>query len=75
MFKSRNTLNSQRLDFGLLRVGRDDLEIMKMPEREERIARSSAGMNSAELGLNTSAALNQRNARIQIAATEKNVVE
>lgn len=59
----------------LLWVGRDDFEIASFAEGQKRVASAATGMNSAKCGTDTRSVLHERNAFIEIAAAEENVIE
>lgn len=59
----------------LLRVGRDDFEVVFFAEREERVAGAAAGMDAAECGADARVLFDEGDACIEIAATEKDVIE
>src|ERR1700761_61497 len=60
---------------GLLRVGCDDFEIAICAEREQRVARASAGMDSTERGTNAGALFDKLDAGVEVGATDQNVIE
>src|SRR5271169_2404098 len=60
---------------GLLRVWRDDFEVMPFAEREKSIARSASRMDAAECGANARVFFDEVDAAIEIAAAEKDVIK
>jgi hypothetical protein len=60
---------------GLRRVGRDDFKVVPVAQREQSVARASSGMNAAEGGSDPGMFLDERDACIEIARAEKNVIE
>jgi hypothetical protein len=60
---------------GLVRIGRDDFEILTLAEREQRVARAAAGMDSADGGAHTGVVLDEGDAGVEIVAAKKNVVQ
>ena len=60
---------------GLLRIGRDDFEIAIRAEREQRVARARAGMDSAERGANAGALFDKLDACVEVGASDQNMIE
>jgi len=60
---------------GLLRIGRDDFEIAIFAEREQRVLRAGAGMDSTECCAHAGALFDERDAFFQVGATDQNVIE
>ena len=60
---------------GLLRIGRDDFEIVICAEREQRVARARAGMDSTERGANAGALFDKLDACVEVGASAQNVIE
>ena len=59
----------------MLWIGRDDLQVPSLSQREQRVARSAARMDAAERGANAQVALDEFDALVQIAAAEEHVIE
>jgi hypothetical protein len=59
----------------LLRIGRDDFEVSASTEREKRVLRAAARVNSAEGSANTSVLFDESDAALKIVAAEKDVIE
>src|ERR1700722_4526262 len=60
---------------GLIRIGGDDLEIAVRAEREQRVARPGAGMDSAECGAHAGALFYELDASVEVGASDQNVIE
>ncbi len=60
---------------GLLRIGRDDFQVVFFAEREKSVAGATSRMDAAKCGANTGVFFDEVNAAIEIAAAEKNVIE
>src|ERR1700721_2513088 len=62
-------------DFRLRGIGRNDFQIAALTEREERVARATAGMDSTDGGQRATSVVNKFDAFIEVAASENNVIE
>jgi len=60
---------------GLCGVWRDDFEIVPVTEGEQGVAGAASGMNAAEGGSDPGMFLDERDACLEIARAEKNVIE
>src|SRR5712664_578422 len=62
-------------DRPLRRIRGDDFEIATFAQREERVARASAGMDSAECGADAGAFFDEVDAAVEIVAADDDVIE
>src|SRR5580693_4188850 len=60
---------------GLCRIGGDDFEIAIRAEREQRVARAGAGMDSTERGAYSGSFLDELDASVEVGASDQNVIE
>ena len=70
LFELRDLFLGELLDAVLFRVRRDYLEIAALTEREQRVARAPARMNSAECGAHASMLLYGVYTAIEIVTAE-----
>ena len=59
----------------LLRIRRDDFEVAASAEREKRVLRAATWVNSAECRANTRVLFDESDAKLEIVAPEKDVIE
>ena len=60
---------------GLCGVRRDDFKVVSVAQREQSVARAPSGMNAAECGGYSGMLLDERDACLEVARAEKNVIE
>jgi hypothetical protein len=74
-FQKVPLFSGESFDAVLLRIGRNDLEIVALSERNQTIACAAAGVDSAQRGSDTRAFLDKGNAAIEVAAPEKDMIK